>query len=460
MKRFLIVVIFLYSAHSAFTQTVSTRLQNAIKNLQADAQMRHALIGFEVKESNSGKIVYRVNEEVGFAGASTQKIITAATAYEVLGKEYRYNTTVGYTGNISNKILYGDLIITGSGDPTMGSWRYASSRPGVILNIIKVALKQNNIDSIAGNLLFDEKYFSYRSVPGGWPFDDIGNYYGAGAGAINWNENQYDILLETGRKEGDSVRIVSTKPAVNYEYKNQLSTGKAGSGDNAYIFMAPKSREALLEGTVPPQEKSFSISGSLSNPAEQLYNELSRVLPMQQASFKGFKKLPEEKDIIPIVNLYSPTLDSIIYFFLKKSINLYGEALVKTIAKDQGELGSTENGLSLLKKFWQKNNVDSTAIKMIDGSGLSPANRITPAALVDVLLFAKSKKWFSGFYDALPLYNGMKMKSGTIGGVKGFAGYHTSAAGVDYTFAIVINNYDGSTNAIVQKMYNVLNELK
>ncbi len=224
--------------------------------------------------------------------------------------------------------------------------------------------------------------------------------------------------------------------------------------------MAPKSHEALLEGTVPPQEKSFSISGSLSDPPEQLYNELSRVLPMQQASFNCLAMVTVGKKIMPIATIYSPSLDSLIYFFLKKSINLYGEALVKTIAKEHGELGSTENGLSLLKKFWQKNNVDSTAIKMIDGSGLSPANRITPASLVDVLQYARGKKWFGGFYDALPLYNGMKMKSGTIGGVKGFAGYHTSAAGIDYTFAIVINNYDGSTNAIVQKIYKVLDELK
>ncbi len=167
MKRFLIVFIFLYSAHSAFTQTISTRLQNAIKSFQADAQMKHAIIGFEVKESKSGKIVYRLNEEVGFAGASTQKIISAVAAYELLGNDYRYNTTIGYTGNISNNVLYGDLIITGSGDPSFGSWRYAASRPSVIFNSIKVALKQKNIDSIAGNLLFDEKLFSYRTVPGG-----------------------------------------------------------------------------------------------------------------------------------------------------------------------------------------------------------------------------------------------------------------------------------------------------
>ncbi|MEP7319211.1 MAG: D-alanyl-D-alanine carboxypeptidase, partial [Panacibacter sp.] len=64
------------------------------------------------------------------------------------------------------------------------------------------------------------------------------------------------------------------------------------------------------------------------------------------------------------------------------------------------------------------------------------------------------------FYNALPLYNGMKMKSGTIGGAKAYAGYHTSKSGTEYTFAIIINNYDSDAGSIVPKMFKVLDELK
>ena len=97
---------------------------------------------------------------------------------------------------------------------------------------------------------------------------------------------------------------------------------------------------------------------------------------------------------------------------------------------------------------------------MIDGSGLSPQNRITSHALVKVLQFAKSREWYRSFYQALPTFNGMKLKSGSMGGARSFAGYHTSTAGKEYIVAIIVNNYDGSSGEIVKKMYKVLDVLK
>jgi D-alanyl-D-alanine carboxypeptidase/D-alanyl-D-alanine-endopeptidase (penicillin-binding protein 4) len=54
----------------------------------------------------------------------------------------------------------------------------------------------------------------------------------------------------------------------------------------------------------------------------------------------------------------------------------------------------------------------------------------------------------------------MKLKSGTIGGAKSFAGFHTAKDGTAYTVAIIVNNYDGSAGEIVRKMFRVLDVLK
>jgi len=156
----------------------------------------------------------------------------------------------------------------------------------------------------------------------------------------------------------------------------------------------------------------------------------------------------------------SPPLDSLNYWFLQKSINLYGEALIKTIAYQQAGTGSTDKGVEILRDFWSKNGIEKSAINIIDGSGLSPQNRVTTNALVTVLQYAKTRPWFNSFYNALPSYNNMKMKSGTIGGAKAYTGYHTAKNGTEYTFAIIINNYDADAGNIVPKMYKVLDELK
>jgi serine-type D-Ala-D-Ala carboxypeptidase/endopeptidase (penicillin-binding protein 4) len=160
----------------------------------------------------------------------------------------------------------------------------------------------------------------------------------------------------------------------------------------------------------------------------------------------------------------SPPLDSIIYWFLKKSVNLYGEALVRTMADRQSASGnkspSTSNGVNLVATFWSEKGIAPAALHLVDGSGLSPLNRVTTKAQVQVLQYAKGRPWFPGYYAAFPEYNGMKMKSGTISGVKSFCGYHTSASGTTYIFSFIVNNYNGSSSGLVRKMYAVLDALK
>lgn len=80
--------------------------------------------------------------------------------------------------------------------------------------------------------------------------------------------------------------------------------------------------------------------------------------------------------------------------------------------------------------------------------------------MVKALQLAKTKTWFPYFYDALPIYNGMKLKSGTIHRTKSFAGYHTSKSGKQYIVSFLVNNYNGSTNSLVEKMFTVLDVLK
>lgn len=97
---------------------------------------------------------------------------------------------------------------------------------------------------------------------------------------------------------------------------------------------------------------------------------------------------------------------------------------------------------------------------MMDGSGLSPQNRVTTNALVKVMQYARAQKWYASFLDALPEINGIKMKSGSIGGARSYTGYINAASGKQYTFAFIVNNYDGSSSDVVRKMWKVLDVLK
>ncbi|WP_207513408.1 D-alanyl-D-alanine carboxypeptidase/D-alanyl-D-alanine endopeptidase [Longitalea luteola] len=469
MKR-LIFLLFAMIVQISWAQTVALKLANAVKKFEADAQVQHGIFSIYVADAKTGKPVYEHQAQIGLAPASTQKLFTSIASFDLLGADYRYKTVIGYDGRIENGVLHGNLHINGYGDPTLGSWRWADTKEEIVFKKIIAALQQHNITRITGHVLLNDSAFSVQPLPGGWIWDDIGNYYGAGSWAINWHENQYDLHLAPGKNEGDTTRIVKTIPELQGSVlSNYITTGKRGSGDNGFIYLPPYSRTGFTEGTVPMGNESFVISGAFPNAPVQFAHELEQLLTKHHIAVTGrFKIYSTSKAHAAqwpamqkeLTTLLSPTMENINFWFLRKSINLYGEALIKTIAWEKSRSGSTEKGVELVRNFWAANGINKGAINMIDGSGLSPQNRVTTHAEVKALLYAKNRPWFNSFYNALPEYNGMKMKSGSIGGSRAFAGYHTAKDGKQYVFSVIVNNYERSAGDIVKKLYTVLDVLK
>ncbi|HYC39044.1 MAG TPA: D-alanyl-D-alanine carboxypeptidase/D-alanyl-D-alanine-endopeptidase [Chitinophagaceae bacterium] len=466
MRVLLLCVIFPFFTAGLFAQAVGERLQKAYQRFEQDSQLKYAVASLYVIEARTGKVVFDRNSGLGLPGASTQKVVTAATALELLGNDFRYNTLLQTNGQLRGNSLIGDLVLRGSGDPSLGSWRYGNTKPASILSHIISLLREKKIRNITGDLVVDESAFESNTVSDGWIWEDIGNYYGAGAGGFNWRENQYDLILKSGPKEKDPVRIVRLDPAVaNLRLVSEVRAGPRGSGDNAYIYVPPFAATGFVRGTIPAGEDSFKISGSLPNPAGQFGAELAAALKNAGIRLQGgvrtrLDQPPLNRGLRELGSVASPTLDSLIYFFLRRSINLYGEALVKTFALKEQGLASADTGLRILRDFWNQHGISPDELNLYDGSGLSPLNRITTRAQVEVLKFALARPWYRPFYEGLPEFNGMKMKSGTISDVKGFCGYHKAADGTEYIFSFLVNNYSGRASTLVSKMYRVLDELK
>ncbi|HEX7903590.1 MAG TPA: D-alanyl-D-alanine carboxypeptidase/D-alanyl-D-alanine-endopeptidase [Chitinophagaceae bacterium] len=465
MKKFFFVIGCCWLVAGSYGQDVSQRLQKAYQLFEADSQLKHAVSSLYVIDANTGVVVVDKNAQVGLAPASTQKIITSVTAFELLGKDYRYKTELGYTGDIIKETLNGDLFLQGSGDPTLGSWRYESTKDSIVLSKWSEMVKKTGIRNIKGAIVYNYKNFSANVIPGGWIWQDIGNYYGAAPDVLNWKENQYDILLKSGNDIGSNVEILGN----NSNYTNELKAAAKGTGDNAYVYLPSNNDNPLISGTIPINEKAFKITAS--DPFSIQHLLLSFGLALNRQGIRGkdlgsstryymINQDKKSRKVNIIYTHYSPTLDSIIYWFNKKSINLYGEALVKTFAYEKQGFGSTDSGVAIVKRFWKEKGLDEGELNMYDGSGLSPLNRVTTHAQVEILKYAKTRDWYPYFYDALPEYNAMKMKSGTISDVKGFCGYHKSKEGKEYIFSFLVNNYSGRSADLVSKMYKVLNELK
>ncbi|NTE03062.1 D-alanyl-D-alanine carboxypeptidase/D-alanyl-D-alanine-endopeptidase [Agrobacterium tumefaciens] len=468
MKKSLIILLYTVFYANCFAQNKIQNLEKAFNTLLSDEQAKHAITSICVLDASTGKILFARNEQIGLATASTLKTITAASAFSILGKDFQFQTTLSYSGEITpTGTLKGHILITGSGDPTLGSSRYQNSEHAVLTQWVE-AIKSIGIKRIEGSIIGDDQIFGTQTTPEGWVWQDIGNYYGAGTSGLAWRENQFDIQLRPGSSTSTAVQITKTVPSTPYiQIENELKTGSPGSGDRSYSFLPPYSNIAYLRGTWGMGIGKSGISVALPDPAfdcaYRLQDTLNRlgIQITQEATTTRLLKI--NKQLFPAITqkintITSPTLSEMTYWFLKKSINLYGETLLKTIALKSGKPATTSKGAETEINFWTAKGIDQSALNITDGSGLSPGNRITTAAMANILFQVQNENWFPDFYKALPEYNGMKIKSGTINDVSAFAGYHTDAVGNKYVIVININNYSGS--GINKKLFRVLDELK
>jgi D-alanyl-D-alanine carboxypeptidase/D-alanyl-D-alanine-endopeptidase (penicillin-binding protein 4) len=466
MKKVIVVTGCWLLVTGLLAQNMNQKLQSAYQQFEADSQLSHAISSLYVVNAKTGEVIFDKNSKMGLAPASTQKIVTAATAFEVLGKNYRYKTEFAiYEGKEKRYDKYDivSLYIKPSCDPTLGSWRWSYHNEKKVMQRLLDSLKRLHIKT-PNEYIIDDNLWE-ENIPDGWIWQDIGNYYGAGTSGIIWRENQYDIILKSGKKIGDDVEVVGMNPGMHeLHLLSRVKSAARGTGDNAYVYLPIGSDYGWVKGTIPIDEEHFTISAAMPSGRAQFIQTLSDSLKIdfrQPLSFapaldKELYKLPARFTFSEL----SPSLDSIIYWFLQKSINLYGEALLKTFAYEKKGFGATDSGIVVVKDFWKQKGIDENELNIMDGSGLSPQNRVTTHAQVEVLKFAKKADWFPYFYAALPAYNGMKMKSGSIRDVKGFCGYQKSTDGNEYIFSFLVNNYNGSSAGIVNKMYRVLDVLK
>jgi serine-type D-Ala-D-Ala carboxypeptidase/endopeptidase (penicillin-binding protein 4) len=445
-----------------FAQTIPQKLQTAFTQFEKDPQLAYAISSLYVIDAKTGKVIFEKNATVGLAPASTQKIITSITAFELLKKDFRYKTILQSSGDIVDSTLQGNLNIVGSGDPTLGSSRYSNTKSYQVLNAFVSVLQKKGIKQITQPLSFNYKTYSYQTIPDGWIMQDIGNYYGAAANVLNWKENQFDIVLNSVK--ADEVKVVSP---TNKTFINELKAGLKGSGDNAYCYLPMQGNAWVLSGSIPVGEQKFTIAAAENEPAKTMLSDLNFALKQKAIKINGVDDYItaltnpatiEAKRYIDLYTHYSPTLDSIIYWFNKKSINLYGEALLKTMGRNIK--ANSDSGMAIIKNFWASKGIDKNELNMFDGSGLSPLNRVTTHAQVEILKYAATKNWYKYFLQALPVYNGMTMKSGSITNVKGFCGYHTAKDGSSYIFSFLVNNFNGKGSEVASKMFKLLDVLK
>ncbi len=447
-----------------------TPLESWIGQQKQSAALRHVQWSLYAVYVDDGTVLLDIDGEQSLAPASGFKLFTTALALDNPGADFRFKTRLRYTGHVDGAgVLRGDLIITGGGDPTLGSDRIEGN-PALdsVMSRIAGAVEQAGIKSITGDLIADLSVYPEQRTPGGWNWMDLGNYYGAGAGALNINDNLYRLYFDPG-KPGERARVAGTDPPVpGLTFINHMKTGARGSGDQGYIYAAPGQWRATLRGSVPAGGR-FAIKGSLPDPAlfvlQRVRRELQeRGVTVAGALHKRYRAVSGGRDLL---TLPSPPLSEIVTVIHRRSFNLYAEAAGRMATRAAGFSADREGFEKALKQFLQKRDIDARALRAEDACGLSAGNAVTVKMMTGLLRKVAAEPWFDIYYNSLSvagdaerggffkkwgrgtlLRGNARIKSGLIGGVRSHSGYVTGRSGRRIAFSFIANHYQGSLRAV------------
>ncbi len=466
-------------------EVVQTPLENILNNFATDESLRSASWGFYAVDVRTGEIIGAYNQHLALMPASTLKMVTTITALSALGADYRFETLLQHSGSIENGILKGDLFVRGSGDPTLGSKTLGDSLSlENLFNFWIHTISRAGINQIEGRVVADGSWFDDHLIPPKWLWEDMGNYYGAGAHALTVNENLYSVFFRPGRREDAPAMVLRTEPFVpGMVLDNQVRTGPRGSGDRVNIFGAPYSNNRWLTGTVPLGVSSFEVKGSLPDPGLFLAATLTNSLITkgikinnEPTTHQNLANAEIEKERKLLATWYSPTLDIIAARTNFNSVNTYAENLFKTLGKKLAGEGSFQASSKSVTRFWEEKGIDVRGLMIHDGSGLSPFNNVTTeqmalilkAAANDTNLYRPLVKGLpvaartgnlAGMFANTPSAGVLMAKSGSLGNVRGYAGYTINRSEKLIAFAFIINNFEGTHPEIRRKMEGIMNEI-
>jgi serine-type D-Ala-D-Ala carboxypeptidase/endopeptidase (penicillin-binding protein 4) len=459
-------------------------LQKAVTETAEEDLLRTGNWAFSLRSARTGEQVIEYNTQKSMVIASNMKLVTTATALAMLGSDFTFQTELQHDGNLSAEgTLTGNLYIRGGGDPTLGSNRIKGSlNIPALMTLWAEQISQSGIKRITGAIIGDADIYNDNAIPSGWNWADIGNYYGAPALGLNVNDNEYQLVFKPGATAGTPTRILRTDPVLpDLEFVNEVMTGPVGSGDNAYIYGAPYTGLRYVQGTVPAGVSQFVIKGAIPDPAQATAELLRKRLIQKGISVNGpatttrllrLQKKSVNTNRQTIYTFSSPPLKDIATETNEASMNLYAEALLKMIGYTALKEGTTYSGTKAITEFWGGNGVSTDGFFMRDGSGLSRSNAISASGITHMLHWCTSQPFFEDFHQSIPVVGvsgtvknlgrgtaaagKLRAKSGSVERVLSYSGYFRTQSGELMSFAMIANDYTGSSLAIRKKMESLM----
>ena len=415
--------------------------------------MKSKKYGIEIYSLDRSEILYQTRKDQLFIPASNQKLITAAAALKQLGPNYRFPTRLFTTGEIEGGALYGDLYIKGYGDPKL-----VSEQMWLLVN----ELKNIPLHKIVGNIIADDSFFDSLLRVKTWGQASGSQAYNAPLGALSFNFNTVTVYVSPADRVGDKPQVVVVPDTQYLKIKNQSHTLPAKKRGRLILnrFDRGDYDEISVTGGISLDSRRARYFVNITDPTSYTVSVFKKYLAQAGIQVIGNtsqrRAVPEQARLL--VNHKSEPLALTLRGLNKFSNNLVAEQILKTLGAEKfGPPGTTENGLKIIHQYMQSLGFLDGQYTVVDGSGLSRQNRMTPNQIVNVLEYVNDDlSIYPEFISALGVMgvdgnvrkrmNGVeesqkaRVKTGTLNSVSALSGYFQSRDGERFAFSILMND--------------------
>jgi serine-type D-Ala-D-Ala carboxypeptidase/endopeptidase (penicillin-binding protein 4) len=449
-------------AQAATPPSPHEQLRRDLRAIFTERTVDHGVWSAVVHSLQHGETLYSLNSFRLQTPASNQKLLTSAAAAERLGWDFRYTTRIYATGPIdSNGAVNGDLVVVSDGDPTINP---RHPERWAIFDEWAKQLAAKGVKQVNGYLVGDDNMFEEPGWGLGWSWDDLALGYGAAASALQYHENQVELLIGPGQADGSRAIISVTPSGSGLTIDHRVATVAAGQPSRVALLRTPGSEMLTVTGQVALGSAPITEYAAVDNPTQVYLNAMRVAFHRQGVNIErtpfdidAMARPPDMSGATLLVEDQSPPLTDIIDVTLKWSRNIYAETMLRSLAPD-GAPKTAAAGLTALEETMQQWGISRDYFLARDGSGLSRYDYLTADAASWLLTHVwRDPRHAERFREVMPVFgvngnvaNRLKdtpasgrvwAKTGSMSQVRSLSGYLTTADGEPLVFAFIVNGF-------------------
>lgn len=448
MKKVLLNILFGIIAISINAQPLAQRLDSLVFN---DPIMKTSEVGITVFDLTTGESLFNYQDEKLYRPASTEKVVTSVTALAKLGTDYTMDTRLQYTGQIEKDTLKGNLYLVGGFDPEFMDEDLDSLVDAIVKSGIRYIA-----DTLAADVsMKDSVYFG-----NGWSWDDVPDSFQPYLSPLMLNRGCVTVTVTPTEK--DSLSTIECVPASDYYQVDNDAVSHNPQAGNLKVTRNWMHNGNLIHVTGNATRKTTRTL-SIYSSKDFFFHTFKKRLKERGVEFNqtAFADCPSDSlvTVTPLYTLKRPIIE-VLNQMMKESDNLCAESMFYHLAVQhaQQKRVKDDDGSAAINQFIEESlGLNPEYYNIVDGSGVSLYNYISPRLLLEFLKYAYyHAEIFQPFYESLPIagvdgtlgyrmkkskaYKNVHAKTGTVTGVSSLAGYAKAPNGHQLAFAIINQN--------------------